>query len=76
MSFGGSNDSEIPGEAWTCTHGHRPRVAGARSPPKILRVRDTLRDQAQIVGCRVVDPIAEGWLANRRLAPMIRNALK
>lgn len=33
MSFGGSNDSEIPGEAWTCTHGHRPVWPG----PDLLR---------------------------------------
>ena len=41
-----------------------PVWPGSDPPPKILRVRDTLRDQAQTVGAVFVDPIAEGWLAD------------
>jgi lysophospholipase L1-like esterase len=41
-----------------------PVWPGPNPPPKFLRVRDTIRDQAQIVGAVFVDPIAEGWMAD------------
>lgn len=37
----------------------------ANPPPAVLKIRDSLRDQAVAVGALFVDPIAEGWFIGR-----------
>ena len=37
----------------------------AGPPPAVLKIRDSLRDQAAVAGALFVDPIAEGWLVGR-----------
>lgn len=37
----------------------------ATPPPAVLRIRDSLRDQAVAAGAVFVDPIAEGWFVGR-----------
>jgi len=34
-------------------------------PPEVLKIRDSLRDQAAAVGAMFVDPINEGWFVGR-----------
>jgi len=35
------------------------------APPEVLKIRDSLRDQAAAVGAVFVDPIAQGWFVGR-----------
>lgn len=37
----------------------------ATPPPAVLKIRDSLRDQALANGAEFVDPIAEGWFVGR-----------
>jgi lysophospholipase L1-like esterase len=37
----------------------------AGPPPAVLKIRDSLRDQAVAIGAVFVDPIAEGWFVGR-----------
>lgn len=37
----------------------------ADAPPAVLRLRDSLRDQAVAAGATFIDPIAEGWFVGR-----------
>ena len=37
----------------------------ANPPPAVLKIRDSLRDQAVAIGALFVDPIAEGWFVGR-----------
>lgn len=38
-----------------------PPWPGATPPPAVLKIRDSLRDQAAGIGALFIDPIAEGW---------------
>ncbi|MEI6697737.1 GDSL lipase [Mycolicibacterium sp.] len=37
----------------------------AGPPPAVLKIRDSLRDQATLAGAAFIDPIAEGWFVGR-----------
>jgi len=37
----------------------------AGPPPAVLKIRDSLRDQATLAGAVFIDPIAEGWFVGR-----------
>ena len=37
----------------------------ASPPPAVLKIRDSLRDQAAAVGAVFIDPIAQGWFVGR-----------
>lgn len=37
----------------------------ASPPPEVLKIRDSLRDQAAAVGAVFIDPIAQGWFVGR-----------
>ena len=42
-----------------------PAWPGATPPAAVLKIRDTLRDQAAQIGGVFIDPIADGWFAGR-----------
>lgn len=42
-----------------------PAWPGATPPAPVLKIRDTLRDQAAQIGAVFIDPIADGWFAGR-----------
>jgi lysophospholipase L1-like esterase len=37
----------------------------ASPPPAVLKIRDSLRDQAALAGAAFIDPITEGWFVGR-----------
>ena len=42
-----------------------PPWPDADPPPEVGRIRDSLRDQAELIGAEFVDPIAERWFVGR-----------
>lgn len=42
-----------------------PAWVDANPPPQVLRSRDVVKSQAEAMGATFVDPIAEGWFADR-----------